>query len=105
MGVVILVMAIRMIRQRAQRQPQPQPQAVPPVNNPAFEPEYAAVNYAEVGNVLPPRAPQYDTVDSGTGTYEEPHIHQLAIYDDARGPTDDYSLPTIDDVDHNETFA
>ena len=64
MGAVILVMAIVIIRQRAQRQPQPQPQVVPPVNNPAFtEPEYATMNYDEVGNVLPPQAPQYDTVD------------------------------------------
>jgi len=56
-------MAVVMIRMRAQRQPRPQPQVVPPVNNPAFaEPEYAAVNYAEVGNAMPPRAPQYDTV-------------------------------------------
>ena len=56
MGAVILVMAVVMIRMRAQRQPRPQPQGVPPVNNPAFaEPEYAAVNYAEVGHVVPAR--------------------------------------------------
>ena len=40
----------------------PIPQAVPPVNNPAFEPAHAAVNDDEVGNVMPPRVPQYDTV-------------------------------------------
>ena len=75
MGVVILVMAIVIIRMRSQRQPQPQPQAVPPVNNPTFEPEYAAVNYAEVGNVLPPRAPQHDTVGFVRDQYAElgPH--------------------------------
>ena len=63
MGAVILVMVIVIMRQRAQQQPQPATQQVfPPVNNPAFEPEYATMNYDVVGNVMPPQAPQYDTV-------------------------------------------
>ena len=34
-------------------QRQPMPQTVPPVNNPAFtEPEYATMNYDEMGNVV-----------------------------------------------------
>ena len=58
MGAVILVMAIVMIRMRAQRQLQPTiQQSIPPVNNEAFEPECAAVNYDEVGNVMPPSFP------------------------------------------------
>ena len=54
-----------------------------------------------------PADPTYDElapVGSGTSTYEEPDIHQPAIYDGVRGPTDDNSLPTIANVDHN-TFA
>ena len=63
MGAGILVMVIVIMRQRAQQQPQPATQQVfPPVNNPAFEPEYATMNYDVVGNVMPPQAPQYDTV-------------------------------------------
>jgi len=61
---------------RAQRQPQPAvQQSIPPVSNPAFEPTYAAVNYAEVGHVLPPRAPQYDTIEFVRDQYAElgPH--------------------------------
>jgi len=88
-GAVILVVVILIVitNLRAQRQPQAAAQQVisPLANNPAFEPEYAAVDQAEVGNVVParrrldedayveggavnqavvaPQAPQYDTVE------------------------------------------
>ena len=66
--IVVLVIVIA-VRQRAHRQPQPTVQhGISPVNNPAFnepEAEYSTMIYDEIkiGPVMPPRAPQYDTVE------------------------------------------
>ena len=53
MGAVVLVLVIVMIRVRAQRQPQPTvQQSIPPVNDPAFEPEHATMNHDEMGHAV-----------------------------------------------------
>ena len=81
MGAVIVGLVILTVRQRAHLQPTVQ-HGIPPVNNPAFnesEPEYAAMNYAEIGPVMPPQAPQYDTVGFAHADYAALGLH--AAYD------------------------
>jgi hypothetical protein len=81
MGAVIVGLVILTVRQRAHRQPTVQ-HGIPPVNNPAFnesEPEHAAMNYAEIGPVMPPQAPQYDTVGFAHADYATLGLH--AAYD------------------------
>ena len=79
--IVVLVIVIA-VRQRAHRQPQPTVQhGISPVNNPAFnepEAEYSTMIYDEIkiGPVMPP---QYDTVEFAHGEYASIGPH--AVYD------------------------
>ena len=76
-GVIILVLVVALVRQRAQNETRHLP-PVPPANNPAFdEPQYSAIEYDEVGNVVPARAraPQYDEVRFVRDQYAELGAH------------------------------
>ena len=79
-GGIVLVMAMALVRQRAQNETRRLP-PVAPANNPAFdEPQYSAMNYEEVGNVVHPRAraPQYDAVAFGHDQCAELGTHSTA---------------------------